>query len=476
LETRYKRYRLEPSTIVALIAVLILSVLLGIGVTFLANKELRWIVIPAIAIFGGIALLVVPDKKPILTTVFLLSFQVDIYLRFLYGRAGSNEGLVLPLVIATGVALAGWYLLNGQLKNFELGGSMRRPIFAFVFCVAIAGVFSKEQFVAFSTFIYVAEYYFLYWLAFNIVRTEAEFRGVLKLIFVTLGVQSFVYFVQSSLGVTFDFLGNTISEGEVPRPGGTVSANPAGFVSFIMPALMMVTALSFAKSRRLSNRYTIALMFMGFGAVGLSFTRAAWIGLVFGVSTICFFGIRKKWLNWKVVGALTSVVLIGVLALLPKMLDRVSSDYEQNEAGTSEDTLDERMGLNRIAILIIKDNPLLGIGPGAYPHVFKSYIPPDMKQWVFTVHNVYLLWAAELGIPGGIAFVAIIFMALKIAFRLAQTPPTFVSICATGWSGAIVILSWMMFWVPWIGFSYNAMFWFMLGLMDGAQRLVFKGR
>jgi hypothetical protein len=27
-------------------------------------------------------------------------------------------------------------------------------------------------------------------------------------------------------------------------------------------------------------------------------------------------------------------------------------------------------------------------------------------------------------------------------------------------------------WVPWGGWSYNAMLWIMLGLMDGAQRLV----
>jgi hypothetical protein len=35
----------------------------------------------------------------------------------------------------------------------------------------------------------------------------------------------------------------------------------------------------------------------------------------------------------------------------------------------------------------------------------------------------------------------------------------------------LVALIWQMNWVPWIGWSYNAMLWLMLGLMDGAQRL-----
>ena len=84
---------------------------------------------------------------------------------------------------------------------------------------------------------------------------------------------------------------------------------------------------------------------------------------------------------------------------------------------------------------------------------------------------MYLLWAAETGILGGIAFTSIVFMGAIVALRLSRGPPSLISICATGWFGAVIVLAWMMAWVPWIGFSYNAIFWFTLGLMDGAQRL-----
>ena len=52
-------------------------------------------------------------------------------------------------------------------------------------------------------------------------------------------------------------------------------------------------------------------------------------------------------------------------------------------------------------------------------------------------------------------------------------PEAFVDAMAqAGWLAALIALVWQMNWVPWSGWTYNAMLWIMLGLMDGAQRLV----
>ena len=449
-----------------------LGCFLGLGVLFLAGKELRWVMLPALVLFAAIFIMVVPAKQKVLTSIFVLSFQIDIYLRFFYGRANSNEGLALPLVVVAGAILAGWYYFSGHIRGFTWGGSMRRPIAALLIIMVVSLAASSERFLGLSALVYTLEYYFLYWLAFNIVRTQQDFKRLIVLILITLGMQSFVYFAQSALGITFDFLGNTITEEAVPRPGGTVSSNPAGFVSFIMPALMMASAVALSQQHRLLRAYPGPLMFMGLAAVGLSFTRAAWLGLVFGFVAIVLIGTRRRWINGRMVVAVATVAVIGLIALFPKMLERVSSDYGPGGDGATVETYNERMGLNIIALNMIAHHPLLGVGPGAYSHAFKGYVPRGMNQWLFTVHNVYLLWAAETGIPGGIAFIALLVAGFRISFRLSRTPTSLVSICATGWFGAMVVLVWMMFWAAWIGFSYNAMFWFMLGLMDGAQRLV----
>ena len=449
-----------------------LGCFLGLGVLFLAGKELRWLMMPALVLFAAIFIMAVPAKQKVLTTIFVLSFQIDMYLRFFYGRAGSNEGLALPLVVIAGAILAGWYYFSGNIRGFDWGGSMRRPIAALLIIMVVSIAASSEKFLGLSALVYTLEYYFLYWLAFNIVRTQQDFKRVILLILITLAMQSLVYFAQSAMGITFDFLGNTIEEEEVPRPGGTVSSNPAGFVSFIMPALMMASAVALSLQRRLPGAFAVPLMFMGLAAVGLSFTRAAWLGLGFGFIAIIWISARRRWLNPRMIVAVAVVVAIGLIALLPQMLQRASSDYGSTGVGATAEAYNERMGLNIIALNVIAHHPLLGVGPGAYSHEFKAYVPAGMNQWLFTVHNQYLLWAAETGIPGGIAFIVFLVAGFRIALRLSRAPPSLVSVCATGWFGAMVVLAWMMFWVPWIGFSYNAMFWFMLGLMDGAQRLV----
>lgn len=458
-----------------LAAKIILSVgfgcLVGLGIYLLLDLELRWIAVPLLALFAAIFLMLVSAKRRILTIIFVLSFQADIYLRLLHGHAGSNEGLAIPLVVVTGMILASWYIFSRSYRGFALGGTLQIPIAAILATTILSLIVTSEKFVGLTGLIYTLEYYFLYWLAFNIIRTNQDFQRIIILLLVTLGIQSLVYFVQSALGITFDLLGNTIAEGNVPRPGGTVSANPDGFASFIMPALMIASALALSKHFRLGN-YSILIMFMGMAAIGLSFTRAAWLGVVFGFFTIVVIGTRNRWINTRMVFIVIGIATIGIIPLLPKMYDRISSDYGDGGARGASETFKERMGLNLIAINIIKENPIFGIGPRAYSQVFKRYVPRWMNQWLYTVHNEYLLRSAETGIAGGLAYIALLVAGVRVALGLSRGPPSFLSVCATGWLAAIFILMWMMLWTPWIGFSYNAMFWFMLGLMDGAQRLV----
>jgi len=78
----------------------------------------------------------------------------------------------------------------------------------------------------------------------------------------------------------------------------------------------------------------------------------------------------------------------------------------------------------RIAVRAIEAHPLLGLGPGAYGYLYKAYLPDDLpRQWLYTVHNEYLLRAAETGIPGGVAFVVLLVAALRLAMRLSRAAP-----------------------------------------------------
>jgi putative inorganic carbon (HCO3(-)) transporter len=330
---------------------------------------------------------------------------------------------------------------------------------------------TSERFVGLTYFFSLLEYYFLYWLTYNMVQSEEDFRRIVRLLLVALAMQSVIYFIQSGLGVTFDLMGQTWEAGDIPRAGGTVSTNPAGFASFIMPALFMVIALAMVKAQVWPKGYAVVLSLMGVAALALTFTRGAWSGFALGMIVVAIMGMRSSAIPGKTVLLGAVVAVIGGLLLLPAMLARVAGDYS-DEGGSTTSGLDERLGLIKIALNIIAEHPVTGIGPGSYGHLFKSYLPGGMDQWLFIVHNEFLLRAAEIGIPGALAFIFFLIVGFKVALRLARTGQTLVAVCALGWFGALIALVWQMNWVPWSGWSYNAMLWVMLGLMDAAQRLV----
>lgn len=451
--------------------VLGLGILAGVAILLLSQEKVLWIIYILLALFGLVFVLSFPDKRRLLYTVFILSMQVEVYLRLLYGRA-EGEGLAIPMVVLTGGALTAWYAGTGRLKYFRFGGTMSGPIIAMFVTTFLSILTTSERFIGLAYLLSLAEYYFLYWLSYNLVHSEEDFRSFVKLLLVVLAMQSVVYYIQSGLGVTFDLSGQTWDAGEIPRPGGTVSANPAGFASFIMPALFMAVTMAIVKPRVWSRKYAVIVSLMGLLALLLTFTRGAWSGFLFGMVVVVYIGLRARVISGKTVFIAAALVVIAILAFTPVMLERVAMDYS-GQSG-SESTLEERLGLIQIALNIIAAHPITGIGPGSYGYLFKSYMPGGIDQWVFVVHNEFLLQAAEIGIPGAIAFVAFLVAGFRVARRLVRGGFTLVGVCALGWIGALVTLIWQMSWVPWIGWSYNAMLWVMLGLMDAAQRLVVR--
>jgi putative inorganic carbon (HCO3(-)) transporter len=348
---------------------------------------------------------------------------------------------------------------------------MRRPIIALMVTTVLSMLATSERFIGLTYFLYLLEYYFLYWLTYNMVQSEEDFRRIVRLLLVAIAMQSVIYFIQSGLGVTFDLVGQTWEEGDISRPGGTVSTNPAGFASFIMPPLFMAIAIAIVKARVWPRGYAVLVSLMGIAALVLTFTRGAWSGFALGMIVVAIMGVRSRAIPGKTVLLGTAAAVIGGLMLLPVMLARVAGDYS-GEGGSTTSGLDERLGLIQIALNIVAEHPVTGIGPGSYGYLFKSHLPGGMDQWLFVVHNEFLLRAAEIGIPGALAFVFFLIVGFKVALRLARTGQTLIGVCALGWFGALIALVWQMNWVPWIGWSYNAMLWVMLGLMDAAQRLV----
>jgi O-antigen ligase len=160
-----------------------------------------------------------------------------------------------------------------------------------------------------------------------------------------------------------------------------------------------------------------------------------------------------------------AAAIAGALAVAPMIAIRLQS-------APLGESYAERAALMAMAARIIKAEPLLGVGPGAYGHVYRRYLTAeDEMNWLWIVHNRYLLRAAETGIPGGIALVLMFVTAIRLALRLLRARDPFIATFALGVSGGLVAMLWEMYWDTFQAFPYNGLLWLLFGLLAAARRI-----
>jgi putative inorganic carbon (hco3(-)) transporter len=129
-------------------------------------------------------------------------------------------------------------------------------------------------------------------------------------------------------------------------------------------------------------------------AVVLGETRGIWIAVAVAGLYLCWF-----WRRWLVIAA--PVVLLIAIAISPSAIrDRFTSIFKPQGVDSNQ----FRVVTWRTGVEMVKRHPLLGLGPEGVKLHFDEYIPPDVPRplpsgWYGHLHNIYLHYAAERGIP-----------------------------------------------------------------------------
>ena len=148
-----------------------------------------------------------------------------------------------------------------------------------------------------------------------------------------------------------------------------------------------------------------------FGILILTQSRGALVAL--GVVLILLIALRWKW-GWIVIPISLSAV-VGVIALWgkDKFLALLSS-------GVSLGGLEGRLEVWLRAIYMIQDFPFTGVGLGLFGDVADNLYPFFLSApgSVPHAHNLFLQIAVDVGIPGLIAWLAILFIMLTLAWQL----------------------------------------------------------
>ena len=440
----------------------------GLATLALYGLDVRWVVYVTAAVICGTAVSFVRERQRFLMSAFILSLQAGVYLRSFYGYAGS-DGFALSLPAVFGLPLLASQMLGVRTpgaSRLQWGGRLTPWILGGLATSVIAFLFSSERFIGATTIFSELQLYLMYLVALNTIRSKEELDVVGRCLLWSLIIQSLVYVIQNLYGINFNLVGEVTVRGDLPRPGGTVTSNPQGFAMFITPLWFIAVAMFLRgeKGRR-SGGFVLCSVVLGVIDVILTFTRAAWSG--FAIGLVAFVALTPVRRGIRLSRGVVVALAIGCFAaaFAPSITARLAES-------TVSDAYDERAGLMRVAWSMIEANPLVGVGPGAYRYTYRGFVPRDVEgQWLYAVHNKYLLRAAEVGVAGGVLYVLLLVAGLRQALRLGKSHSPEVASMAAGWAAGLVALAWQMYWDPSFDFPYNALLWFMLGLMESMERL-----
>ena len=205
----------------------------------------------------------------------------------------------------------------------------------------------------------------------------------------------------------------------IPRSiaGGFSRNGVGGTLTFIVP---MLAALATSQKLKVKSQKSIQLatdwllttgltwlilISLGFSLITLALTqsRGGWLGAVVGLLGVAIWRDRRfAWLI--VVGALALIVLI-VMGYGGALIDFVLRMDAQSG------TLASRMEVWQRGLMMVQDNPYTGIGIGTYntvAHLMYPFFIAAPDEVVAHAHNNLLEVAVDVGIPGLVAYIALL--------------------------------------------------------------------
>lgn len=214
------------------------------------------------------------------------------------------------------------------------------------------------------------------------------------------------FLTQGSIGGIFWWLGERTFNSGTPgiaqavlngvltlRPYGTFS-HPNVLAGFLLVSLILIANFQ-------TKPYLRYFAFvLGIPALLLTFSRTAFVVGVLSLGASWFLKKRAKTATW-----IIFLILVGVIFMFPRFLSLETTDSQ---------SISERNQLNSVAIRMIQENPILGVGLNNFLIRLPEFETVSRGvRLLQPAHNVYLLIGAETGLSGLGFFFGALFLTYK---------------------------------------------------------------
>jgi O-antigen ligase len=243
----------------------------------------------------------------------------------------------------------------------------------------------------------------------------------------------------------------------ISTPGSTFGNRNAAAEVMAMASPLTLGA-AFGSDRREARWAILASLGLELVFLAVTRTRGAWLGAAFGLGAALLV-VRHRPSRISVGITFGVLVAVGIAASVPGRFNPRDSGDRKRYSGVVEvleegfdarsTALRTRFGLWRRTVKMIREQPLLGVGPGNWPVVFPRYAEPGAtRDGVLSatlaprqVHNDVLERTAETGIVGLAGLGVLVAGAgLAVARRLRRHQEGDADAAAAGSAGALVAL------------------------------------
>jgi len=362
-----------------------------------------------------------------------------------------------------------WGMLPKTGLNRVLGGLIVINLLATFFSsnldLSLRGFFGKEiKFIA------------IYFMLVEVIRSQNRLRTILIVIIAS------VMLIIADAGAQY-FRGVDFLRGYVWTRLRASFSTANGFAAWLIVMIPIFLGLLAAgktifKGSKVLLSASIPLLILCLLA---TFVRGAWLGLLIGISLMCWYVFKNSTLKAKISYLSVGIGALVIFLILPQPMQakvkaigridfklgdtvnmRIKSTLRTNEGSTAI-----RFSLWKEALRIIKDYNFAGCGLNTYSIVARDY--KSFNLGGIYPHNSYLQMAAETGLFGLVAFIWVLFTFFKIGLCYLDQRNDFLILGFL--SGILAFLVHAFFDTHLYSLQLVVLFWYMLGLTMAVIRV-----
>ena len=384
-----------------------------------------------------------------------------------FAKAGVETFIWLALFLWFVKKAAGYKI--GGLSGLIPSTKLNKALAVFVLINVLAVIFGTSLALSIRGFFgKILKFMAIYFMVVETINTDKRLRNFLSIIVFSVALIILDGAVQYFHG--FDFL-RRYPYARL-RASFPTANTFAAWLIFLIPVILAlwIRIKNNGSMDKLKKGILGSILIILLVDLVLSYSRGAWIGLVFGFSFFAYCAIRISHFKRKylfILGGLFILLLVLLFGNLHVKSEESIRERIESIATIKDQAVLIRLGLWKESLNIIRDYPLIGCGLNNY-----SVVAPKYKISYFGggyTHNSYLQMAAETGLLGLSSFLWILFTFFKTGLRHFKKSKNYLVLGLL--SGILAFSVHAFFDTHLYSLQLVVLFWFMLGLAVAVMKL-----